>query len=243
MPAPILSFIVPAHNEEQLLGRTLAGLHAAARAAGETYEVIVADDASSDRTADVARAAGARVVHVTNRQIARTRNDGAAVASGQLLIFVDADTHVPVGTVLATLAAWRSGAVGGGASVHLDGRLPLHVRLFMPAFRLGMRAARLAAGCYVFCTPAVFTAIGGFDERLFAGEELAFSRAARRHGRFVVLPDPVISSGRKVRTYAPRELLPLVAAFARRGPAALRSRAGLGLWYDDRRHDPEDTPA
>ena len=240
---PILSFIVPAHNEEQLLGRTLSALHAAARASGETYEIIVVNDASSDRTGEVAEALGARVVPVAYRQIARTRNAGAAVAAGQLFIFVDADTIVPAATVHATLKAWRAGAIGGGASVYLDGRLPWHARLFMPVFRFGMRAARLAAGCYVFCTPTVFDAIGGFDVRLFAAEELALSRAARRHGRFIVLPDRVVSSGRKIRTYTAMELLPLVMAFVRRGPAALRSRAGLGVWYDERRHDPEDRPA
>lgn len=240
---PTLSFIVPAHNEEQLLGRTLAGLHAAARAVGESYEIIVANDASTDDTVAVAEAAGATVVHVTCRQIARTRNAGAAAASGRLLIFVDADTHVPPETLRATLEAWRGGAIGGGASVHLDGRLPLHVRVLMPAFRAGMRVARLAAGCYVFCAPRVFAAIGGFDERLFAGEELALSRAARRHGRFVVLGEGVLSSGRKMRTYRLRELLPLAMAVVRQGPAALRSRTALGVWYDERRHDPEDTAA
>jgi len=240
---PTLSFIVPAHNEEQLLGRTLAALHAAAGVVGEPYEIIVASDASTDRTAAVAETAGATVVHVSHRQIARTRNAGAAAASGQLLIFVDADTHVPPETLRATLAAWRGGAIGGGASVYLDGRLPLHVRLLMPAFRTGMRVARLAAGCYVFCEPRVFAAIGGFDVRLFAAEELALSRAAHRHGRFVVLREGVLSSGRKLRTYRMRELLPLAMAVLRRGPAALRSRAALGVWYDDRRHDPEDTTA
>ncbi len=240
MSAPTISFVVPAHNEEQLLGRTLSSLHAAAQVAGVPYEIIVANDGSTDGTVALAEAAGARLVHVTYRQIARTRNAGAGVACGQLLIFVDADTRVPEATVAATLKAWRRGAVGGGASVHLDGRLPLHVRAFMPAFRRGMRMAGLAAGCYVFCTPAVFAAVGGFDDRLFAGEELAFSRAVRRHGPFVVLPDPVVSSGRKLRTYAAWELLPLLATMARRGPAALRSRRGLGVWYDDRRHDPDD---
>src|SRR5262249_9444805 len=52
----VLSFIVPAHNEEQLLGRTLAAIHAAARASGESYEIIVADDASTDATSAIARA-------------------------------------------------------------------------------------------------------------------------------------------------------------------------------------------
>lgn len=241
VPSPTLSFIVPAHNEEQVLARALASVHAAARAAGEPYEIIVANDASTDRTAGVAEAAGARVVHVTHRQISRTRNAGASVARGRLLIFVDADTLVPAETVRATLAAWRGGASGGGALVDFDGPLPLYARLLVPVLRVGMRVTRLAAGCYVFCTPAVFEAIGGFDERLFATEELAFSRAARRHGRFVMLPDAVLSSGRKLRTYSAREVLALLLVLARHGSPVLRSRAHLGVWYADRRPDPGDS--
>ena len=62
-----MTFIVPAHNEERLLGRTLAALHAAARGVGEPYEIIVVDDASTDATAEIATSHGARVVNVKYR--------------------------------------------------------------------------------------------------------------------------------------------------------------------------------
>ncbi len=91
---PVISFIVPAYNEERLLGSTLCAIHQAARSIGEPYEIIVADDGSTDRTAAVAAEHGARVVSVANRQIAATRNAGARQACGKLLVFVDADTIV-----------------------------------------------------------------------------------------------------------------------------------------------------
>jgi glycosyltransferase involved in cell wall biosynthesis len=234
----VISFIVPAHNEARLIGRTLRSLHVAGQATGEPYEIVVASDSSTDDTATIAVAHGATVVHVTCRQIARTRNAGAGAARGSLLIFVDADTSVPASTVRASLAAWRRGAVGGGASVHLDGRLPLSARLLMPVFRVGMRAAGLASGCYVFCTRTSFDTVGGFDTRLFAGEELAFSRALRRCGRFVVLREPVTSSGRKLRTHSAWEFWRLFLSAAGRGLAVLRSRDRLDLWYGGRRDDP-----
>src|SRR5688572_3041590 len=53
-PPSMLSFVVPAHNEQACLGRTVRAIHAAARATGRAYEVIVVDDASTDATAEVA---------------------------------------------------------------------------------------------------------------------------------------------------------------------------------------------
>jgi glycosyltransferase involved in cell wall biosynthesis len=105
----VLSFIVPAHNEERLLGRTLLAIHAAARALGECYEIVVADDASTDATAAIARAHEAIVVAVSHRQIAATRNAGARQALGDLFFFVDADTLVTRAAVRAAVRAVRGG--------------------------------------------------------------------------------------------------------------------------------------
>src|SRR5690242_3953856 len=90
-PDPLrLSFVVPAHDEAPRLPATLASLHAAARACGVDYEIVVVDDASTDATAEVAAANGARVLRVEHRHIAATRNAGAAAATGARLVFVDA---------------------------------------------------------------------------------------------------------------------------------------------------------
>ena len=234
----MISFIVPAYNEEPLIGRTLDAIHAAARETGEPYEVIVVDDGSTDRTAQVAVACGARVVRVECRQIAGTRNAGARAATGEILVFVDADTIITASTLRATLAALGSGAVAGGASLRLDGRIPWHGRLLLGLVRAGMRLGRLAAGCYLFCTRAAFEAAGGFDERLFASEEIALSRALARQGRVVILRETVLSSGRKLRTHSGWEILVIMSAVARQGSSALRSRERLGLWYGSRRSDP-----
>jgi glycosyltransferase involved in cell wall biosynthesis len=233
----VISFVVPAYNEERLLGRTLAAIHTAALELAQPYEIIVADDSSTDQTAAIARAGGARVVSVRFRQIARVRNAGAAGATGDVLIFVDADTIVPPGTLRATADALDRGAVGGGASVYIDGKLPLWIRLFMPPFRLSFRICRLAAGCYVFSRRRDFEAVRGFDERLYAAEEIALSRALRRRGRFVVLSEPVMTSGRKARTHTSGEVVRLLLRFLWHGPRVLKTRDRLTLWYGDRRDD------
>jgi glycosyltransferase involved in cell wall biosynthesis len=234
----MISFIVPAYNEELLIGRTLTAIHAAAREVGESYEVIVVDDGSTDRTAMVAGEGGARVVPVHYRQIGRTRNAGARVAAGEIFVFVDADTLITAPTLRATLAVLDAGAAGGGASLRLEGDIGWHGRLLLMLVRAGMRLGRLAAGCYLFCTRSAFEAAGGFDERLFATEEIALSRALARQGRVVILRETVVSSGRKLRTHSGWEILRLLSAVARQGASALRSRERLELWYGSRRSDP-----
>jgi glycosyltransferase involved in cell wall biosynthesis len=236
----MISVVIPAYNEERLLGATLAAVHAAAPAAGEPYEVVVADDASTDRTAAVAERGGARVVHVRHRQIAATRNAGARAAAGDLLIFVDADTLVTAAAVRGAIAALRGGAAGGGAALRFDDPVPRYARLLLPAVNRLYRAAGLASGCFLFCTRPAFEAAGGFDETLFGAEELAMSRALRRQGRFVVLRDAVTTSGRKLRAYSGREILTTLCRLGVRGWAGVRDRGGMDIWYGDRRDDPKD---
>src|ERR1700744_5097875 len=111
----MISFIIPAHNEEQLLGRTLTVVERVGRTTGETFEILVADDASTDRTPEIARHHGARVVSVRCRQIAAVRNAGARVAKGDKFFFIDADTEPTEEVVRAALAAMKKGAAGGGS--------------------------------------------------------------------------------------------------------------------------------
>jgi glycosyltransferase involved in cell wall biosynthesis len=233
----MISFVVPAYNEQRLLGRTLEALHAAARGVAQPYELIVVDDGSIDGTVEVARANGARVVRVQFRHIARARNAGAHAALGRTLIFVDADTIVPGGTLQATIDALGRGAVGGGATVHVDGRLPMWAWLLLPVVRGVLRAGRLAAGCYVFCARDAFEAAGGFDERLYAAEEIAFSRTLSHQGPVVILREPVTTSGRKLRAHSGWEVLRLTAAMLRHGTTLVRSRDRLSIWYGDRHDD------
>jgi glycosyltransferase involved in cell wall biosynthesis len=233
----VISFIVPAYNEERLLGRTLDAIHAAARELACRYELIVVDDGSTDRTASIAGAAGARVVSVHLRQISRVRNAGAAVATGEVLFFVDADTILPARTLRAANDAIERGAVGGGASVYIDGRLPIGIRTFMVMFRAAFRLTRLAAGCCLFCSRRAFEAVGGFDEQLFAAEEIALSRALARRGPFVVLREAVMTSGRKVRTHTAAEHVRLLIDFLRHGTGMLKTRDRLAIWYGERRDD------
>jgi glycosyltransferase involved in cell wall biosynthesis len=236
---PSVSFVIPAYNEAQLLGNTLRAIEQAACALRLSFEMVVVDDASSDRTAEVARAHGARVVPVSFRQIAATRNAGAREAAGAWLVFVDADTRITREALEDTIAALQGGAVGGGCALRFDGRVPRYGRVLVALLLPLYRALGLAAGCFLFCTRQAFEAAGGFDERLFAAEEAVLSRALRRQGRFVLLRAAVVTSARKLRAHSAREVMGTLLRIAFTGPRAVRSRHGLELWYGHRRADPE----
>ncbi len=238
----MISFVIPAHNEAALIARTIRSIHAAARQLGAAYEVVVADDASNDGTGEIAAGEGARVIRVDHRQIAATRNSGAGVAGGRLLVFVDADTIVTPGAAEATLRAFERGAAYGGAEVRWDGRIPLWSR---PLLRLVLAVYSFtggASGAYLFVRRDAFEAVGGFDEALFAGEEADICMRLRRVGRHAWVRSPVVTSGRKLRAYSAGELMGALGGLATRGRRGVMSRDGLDLWYAPRRPDPSHTP-
>lgn len=227
----MLSFVIPAHNEEALLGETLRTLLISAQAVGEPFEVIVVDDASTDRTAELARSLSATVIPVNLRKIAAVRNAGARTAQGEILIFIDADTLVPAQTLIASVAAIRHGAVGGGARVRLGEGVPLWGRVLTALVAWAFYQLQLAGGCFLFARRDVFDAIGGFDENYFASEEVHLTRALKAKGRFVVVPDAVSTSGRKFRLFSGWDFVRQVARVAWGGLAALKRREDLGMWY------------
>lgn len=230
----MLSIIVPAHDEAALIGSTLAALRTAAETLQLEHEILVVDDASTDATAAISTANGARVLHVAHRQIAATRNAGAAAARGERLLFIDADTLVDATLLAAAMAAMDRGVVGGGCRVRLAGDVRWRERVFTAALMQVFRWVKIAPGCFVFCTRAAFDAVGGFDQRWYAGEDVAMSRALAAHGRFELLREVVLTSDRKLRTFSAREHLRLLWRFIRSGRSILRSRDGLDLWYDRR---------
>jgi glycosyltransferase involved in cell wall biosynthesis len=231
---PRVSFVIPAHDEEDQLPRTLDAIASAARTLGLDYEMIVANDGSTDRTEEVARERGAAVVSHARRQIAATRNLGARAAKGDIFIFVDADTAVNAGSVGEAMGALAAGAAGGGGPVRIDGRVPLLARMIMPPLNLAFRVVGLAGGCFIFCTREAFEASGGWDETLYASEEIIMSRAIKRSGRFVFVRTPVLTSGRKLRTHSGWLFLRLAWDAARTRGRVTRGREGLEMWYGPR---------
>ncbi len=237
----MISFIVPAHNEEMWVGKCLSSIHTTMQSLGEPYEVIVVDDASTDSTHQVAQRMGARTIRVEHRKISAVRNSGAHTACGEVFIFVDADTQVNQQAVRAALSVLRSGAAGGACVFEFDGEIPLWGRIL---HRFGVTMGwllRLAGGCFLFCTRQAYVATGGFAEDLRAGEDLAFVLGLKKVGRFVVPKPTVVTSGRKLSVVGPLEAIMLLVRIALRGPR-FENEKTLDLLYGGRARECRKPP-
>jgi glycosyltransferase involved in cell wall biosynthesis len=239
------SVVIPAFNEERLLGRTLEAVRDGVRvleARGDVWEVIVCDNRSTDRTAEVAREHGARVVYESINQIARARNTGAAAASGEWLLFLDADTAPTLGLLEAAVERVKAGGVVAvGAVVRLEGDLPRGAAMLVGMWNGLSRGLRWMAGSFIAVEAAAFREVGGFNLAMYAGEELDLSRRLKAWGRkrgrrVVILRDPpVVSSARKFRLYTRKEWLRFGLRAVVRPWATSQSREACSLWYDGRR--------
>jgi len=231
------SIVIPAYNEEELLPRTLSSLKEAMLSVALSGEIIVTDNNSSDNTAKIAEAHGARVVFEPLNRISRARNAGAEVAAGRYFIFVDADTVVSDKLLQIALDDLESGlCAGGGARVAEDKTLSGMMRSFLVTWNWVSERLKLAAGCFVYARKDGFEAIGGFSEKVYASEELWFSLylkswGRRRHLDFRIIDEPpVISSVRKVEWYSDWRLINiilLVLVF----PLTVRFKGLCALWY------------
>ena len=242
----MISFIVPAHNEEACLPRTLRAIHETARQVGQPYEVIVVNDASTDATAEVAQRNQARLVNVSHRQIAATRNSGGRAASGEHLFFVDADTTINARAVTSALRALDHGAAGGGAPTLIGQNevVPLYGKLMGYLSVVASKPLGFTGGAFMFCTREAFQATGGFDERLFWGEEGLFALALKRVGRFVALWQPVHTSGRRLRRTSALQLMAGGLRMVFSPIRMLTRRTSVEkIWYDSDRTEDDKAPA
>ncbi len=240
-----ISIVLPAYNEEKLIGATLQAVHVAREAftaLGWESEVVVCDNNSTDRTGELARAAGAKVVFEPVNQIARARNTGAAGATGDWLVFVDADSHPSRELLADAAAAIQAGKyLAGGSTVRLD-HAPWWTMFFVHAWTVASRLKHWAAGSFIFVSAEAFRTIGGFNQALYASEELDLSqrlnRLARQRGLLpliILTRHPLLTSGRKAQLYTPWEHLRFMAKTAFSLGRSLGKRDACPIWYDGRR--------
>jgi glycosyltransferase involved in cell wall biosynthesis len=182
-----ISIIIPAFNEELYLPDTLKALEKSAALLrlrhGVKTEVIVVDNGSVDATAKVARSLGASVIAEPEHNIARVRNRGAAAAQGEVLVFLDADTHMPEELLLRIHQAFAAPDCVGGAVDTEYRPKKRSIRAYLGLWRIFGRVAGMAQGATQFCLRDTFTSLGGYDESLFMGEDVDFYRRLRKHAR------------------------------------------------------------
>jgi glycosyltransferase involved in cell wall biosynthesis len=243
---PRFSLVIPARNEESLLPRLLDSVDVARRryrGGPGAVEVIVADNASTDRTAEIADGRGCRVARVEKRAIAAARNSGARIARGEVLCFVDADFSIHPETFNEIDAAISRPRTVGGATGCTMERLSAGILLTYLTMLPVVWTSRFDTGV-VFCKRADFEAIGGYDESMRFAEDVRFlldvralGRKRRPRQRLVrVRRAKAVASARKFDTHGDWHYFRLVprllywTVFARRSMDAWASM----YWYEDR---------
>ncbi|MEM7125544.1 MAG: glycosyltransferase [Chloroflexota bacterium] len=210
MPHPkddmFLSVIIPAFNEEMYLEQTLERIKSALdenERMDLSWELIVCDNNSGDKTSEIASAFGARVIFEPINQISRARNRGASIAKGEWLLFIDADSYPEPALIAEMIDRIRSRKIiGCGTTVRVKGGT-LFNKLRMERVNPFFRLFGLSGGAFLLCQADAFRAIDGFSTDLYAYEEIDFIIRLKRHGRkvgkrFAVMHQhPVVTSGRK----------------------------------------------
>lgn len=201
----MLSIVIPAYNEEKYLPQTLSAVRDALGLIADA-ELIVVDNRSTDTTRKIAESFQARVLDESEHNIARVRNVGGFAASGDTLVFLDADTIVSPGIFENVVAAMSDENCVGG-SVAVEYARPSRRRLFMRGFMrlwtvLG-RLTKMRQGALQICRKNVFGELGGYDTSIYVGEDIEFhwrldKLAKGRGGYTVFIKEPkVVTSSRR----------------------------------------------
>jgi glycosyltransferase involved in cell wall biosynthesis len=240
-----LSIIIPAYNEAKRIEACVRSVFDSLRSQDNDLtpatEVIVVDNNSTDATAQLARAAGANVVFEPINQIARARNRGASIASGEWFLFLDADTLVTPQTISELLDHMGKADYVGGASLLRFDDASTILKLLSVLGNLVIRCSHLTCGCFIFCRADVFREIGGFNEKLYAAEDAAFGyllkRWARRREQKIafVRRHPPITSSRKLELYGLWDFAMLFVNLIFFPKRTTRDKQHLDIFYDGRR--------
>ncbi len=240
-PRPRISVIIPAYNEEGYIRATLENIKVAIeeyqRRTGALAEVIVVNNNSTDRTEEIARAHGARVVFESKNNIAAARNAGGRAAQGEIVAFIDADNHMSSNLLVLVDEAMSSGKyIGGGVKVRWSSR-PLPLILYQ-AFVGSLRWFSGLSSGLMYTHKKTFDQIGGFNEEYYATEETWFMWELRKQGGRlgkkynVIKGGHVTNSARKYEEFGWRSLLDV--KFILR-PQLMKDKQACSYWYQRRK--------
>jgi glycosyltransferase involved in cell wall biosynthesis len=233
---PKISVIIPARNEEKFLPGCLASIAAASEPYPGEVEIVVAINRCTDRTEEIAQAAGVKIVHEDARNIARIRNAAVAAASGEILVTIDADSRMSRGMLRTVERLLRTGKyIGGGVMIYPE-RYSLGI-LATGLLLLPIALKHRIAGGLFWCLQEDFLAIGGFDERCISVEDLDFAKRLKTYGKSkgkpfkVLLTEHIVTSCRKFDQFGDWYLI-LNPGFVRRIFSG-RSQRDADLFYYD----------
>jgi rSAM/selenodomain-associated transferase 2 len=190
----MISVIIPTYNEEEQIERTICGLRSNDDS-NLIREIIVVDGGSSDSTIAVATRCGVTVIKDQRKGRASQMNAGASIAKHEVLYFLHADSIPPKGFTTKILNACSQGAKSGCFRLAFDySHWFLKVNSWFTRFDIN--AVRFGDQS-LFVTKYVFEKAGCFKEDLVMMEDQEIIHRLKKHGKFKVLDDVVVTSARK----------------------------------------------
>ncbi|HOV27286.1 MAG TPA: glycosyltransferase [Pseudobacteroides sp.] len=201
----LFSILIPAHNEEKYVVKCFESIKNASLQYPGRVEVIVTANRCTDRTVEIAKSYNAKVVYEDAKNLAKIRNAGAKVATGEIIITIDADSCMSQDMLIEIEKEIRTDkSIGGCAKLKMERTSPgiffnMHVIATIGAIANGLPKG---AGLF-WCRKTDFDAIGGFDENLRVAEDIDFAKRLKQYGKkknkkFIRLPRAfVVTSTRK----------------------------------------------
>jgi glycosyltransferase involved in cell wall biosynthesis len=239
---PKISVVIPAYNEEKYLGATIASVKRAVREYRKKYpfpvEILVVNNNSTDRTERVALACGARVIFEARNQIAAARNAGGRAARGEIVAFLDADSHISPNLLMTVHEVMASGrCIGGGVAWVQHDKNSLLVHVWGRIRSVARRGILGVSSGLIYTSKETFDKVGGFDERYYAAEEGIFILTLRKLGKkegkkfHHIKTGYVITSARKLDQFKTPLFIWTGIKFIL-APWKLRDKRACSFWYE-----------
>lgn len=181
-PTKAISIIIPARNEQEHLPACLESIFKSSVKGKIPVEIIVVINRCSDRTEQIAVAAGCRVTYNDSKNLSQIRNCGVSLASHEMIITVDADSTISENMLPTVLDCLLQKNIVGGGVLIIPERFSLGIILTALGLLPVLLWHTISAGLFFF-HKSDFDAIGGFDESYVSVEDLDFARRLKQHGK------------------------------------------------------------
>ncbi|OED40528.1 hypothetical protein ACH42_16085 [Endozoicomonas sp. (ex Bugula neritina AB1)] len=192
----MLSFIIPAYNEEQFIKRSIQSIQSNVEGIYD-YEIIVVDNASTDNTANIARELGVAVISTPHKfTISAVRNTGVEISQGDILIFIDGDVYLHdswIDHVPPVLEQIKSSSVVAGSVYAVDPDASWVAKAWFQPWYQKQEQVTFINGGHMLLSRELFQQIGGFDVSFETGEDYEFCERARSVGAVVANLESLIA--------------------------------------------------
>ncbi|MGE3681137.1 MAG: glycosyltransferase [Bdellovibrionales bacterium] len=179
---PAVSVCIPARNEERFITGCLESVRQAEAMLGEPVEIVVALNRCTDRTEEIARSFGAKIVREDAKNLSRIRNAAAKAVTAPIVVTIDADSRMSENMLVEVRRRLETGRTIGGGVLLIPERLSLGILLTSFIIIIFLAPFGLSGGLF-WCRKVDFEKMGGFNEDLLTGEDVDFAFRLRKLGR------------------------------------------------------------